>query len=685
MNEEELHKRLLDTFNLEMDEHLQVMAEIISELNANCNEPERLNELFRAAHSLKGAARSVGYSEIEDTCHKFESQLAKIRESEEPISDSDISAAFKNLTKLKSFREESSEKEEMALPSDNNETSFHSQTSKVNQTESAKGTRVASESIRVPSAILDRLLTNTSELKIAASEGDALAADLAHIEKSLFSLPELNSDEVRTPIKEVQEIINSVKSRTKKMLSELHRHLEVLEDTVLQSRLKPFSAACDPVQAFLNAEGKNINFVKVGAELKLDRFVVERLTTILMHLARNSVDHGFEAMLDEEKTEAPQTGNILVDLSREGNNIKLTYSDDGKGIDRERLKQSLQQHGYAIPEQSDVELELLFEPDISTRASVSKVSGRGVGLNAVQSIVSELRGTVTVSSEQGNGVRFVVTIPQYVASFDALIVRQGDTDFAIDSNFIESTCSISASDFEDNCYDNLIEIDGETYPVIGLPPLFSGKELSPGAAVIVLNDARKYVILVNQLIGLESVVARSISQQVGSVPGISGAAIRGGREVALLLDVGYVTKTTMGNYSGQFYPVKNNERTQHPATILVAEDSITTRVLEVTILKEAGYNVIAAEDGEKAWELLCKNTVDAVVSDIDMPSINGFELTRKIRTADTLKDLPIILLTARETPADKVKGLDVGANYYIEKGRFDQSGLLDIIKSLLGT
>ena len=682
MNEEELQKRLIETFHLEMDEHLQVMSEVIPGMKFNSRDEDKLNLLFRAAHSLKGAARSVGNSQVEDICHVFESFLSELKKSDKLISKDDLATALKNLTALKRLRNSNSG--EQILPKDNDLSKSLQQDEEETQRSLVRGAvNYANESIRLPSFILDDLLANTSELKLLVSSGNSVLENIGKVEKVLSHLCTSNRTEAIQDIDKASKMLSSLKEQTKKISSELQNRLKTLEKVVLKSRLKPISDACEPVEAFLRSEERTVNFEARGVHHSTDRYIVERLTTVLMHLARNSIEHGFEDTQERVRQGKAPHCKIEIEVRKEGRNIRLLYADDGKGIDRDRLRKAIVGLGD-VSLNDDINLNVLFQPGVSTSEKVSKVSGRGVGLYAVQCAISEMRGSIAVESTPGNGIQFDLVIPQDLANFDVLIATVADTNIAIDPNHIEYTCSLPSSYKYKNVHNHLIEIEGKTYPIIELPPIFIGKATLAKAAIVLKHNSHKYVLIVDQLVGLESVIVRTLFEQIGESPGLSGAAIRDGRDIALLIDVAHVVSFNLTSPTRRGFTENTNIINKNSRTVLVVEDSITTRILEIAILEEAGYKVLSAEDGEKALALLHANNIDLVVSDVDMPIMNGFELTRKIRATSALKSIPVILLTARENSSDKLAGLEAGANAYMKKGQFDQSGLLEIIKGLIG-
>lgn len=471
------------------------------------------------------------------------------------------------------------------------------------------------------------------------------------------------------------------------------RLADELSQRAMQLRLRPFSDACEHLPRVLRdttrATGKEAKLEIRGGEVEADRAVLQGLGEALLHLVRNAVDHGIEPPETRERMGKPRAGRVQVAASLRADRLVITVSDDGAGIDLDRVRERALQYGWDVPTDASELVQLLFRGGFSTRAETTEVSGRGVGLDVVRSTLERLRGSVDVRWTPGGGATFVLECPLTLATSRVLLVRVGTQSLAIPTAFVERMLRVLPAQIRRAGGRDVIPGDAAPIPVVSLARLLGPPLPEPAAdgavpVVRLLSGDRRLAVLVDELLGEKEVVVRPI-QRLSRLPFyLSGAAILGADEVTLVLNpAGLVAEGLKGAADSRIGHAAAGVDT--PAKrVLVVDDSISTRTLEQSILESAGYQVLTAVDGLDAWRVLQQEQVDLVVSDIEMPRMDGFALCEAIRGSRRMAELPVVLVTALESDAHRARGLEAGADAYILKSSFDQQNLLDVVQQLIG-
>ncbi len=418
-----------------------------------------------------------------------------------------------------------------------------------------------------------------------------------------------------------------------------------------------------------------------------------------MHMIRNSIDHGIETPQEREKFGKPPTATIRLRGYQTGNSIGIEIVDDGRGLDNESIKRTALRHGVCSSEElakmSVNQIQsLIFAPGFSTRTEITELSGRGVGLDVVQSKVEQLKGAIAVESTRGLGCTFRLQLNTTLTTTHVLIVEVNSASYAIPIDFVQTTLLVARSQIFATGGCQTIAIDGQPVSVAWLTDLLQlplTVPTSPKAAeasakllpcIVLQIGTERLGLLVDALLDQQNVVLKPQSKLLQRVRNVSGATILGTGEVCMILNPqdllkSVQKKTGKGTISQEFL-----QEVKKPAILLV-EDSITIRTQVKRILEGAGYDVTAAVDGLDGFNKLKSRNFDAVVSDIQMPNIDGLLLTAKIRQQKEYTELPIILVTTLASDEDKKRGADAGANAYLTKGNFEQKLLLDTLKRLI--
>jgi len=472
-----------------------------------------------------------------------------------------------------------------------------------------------------------------------------------------------------------------------------------LQDKIRNVRMQPISSLFDQfprmIRDLSRNQNKQIRLNIVGEKTEVDRNVLSALKDPLTHILRNAVDHGIESPESREKKAKPLQGVIQLKAAQKGSTIVIQVIDDGRGIDLESVRQQAVSQNI-VPNQkaqslSERELtELIFCSGLSTQTNITDISGRGVGLDVVRRNLEKLQGQITVESELDKGTTMTMIVSLSLATSQVLMVKIDGELLAIPCTTVERILKIPCYEIGQIEGKPAIVVDSEALPLYSLAQLldFSDTVQPYGEdqkiSVIVLSVAEKRLAFrVDELLETREIVIKNMGQQLRRVKNLSGATILGDGQIVMVLNVADLMKSAQHGsaYVRQIDTAPPPPEKKH---ILVVDDSITTRTLEKNILENAGYHVLVCADGQEAWECIQNETFDTVVSDVDMPRMNGFQLAEHVRGDERYKSLPFILVTSLESRADKVRGMEVGADAYIVKGTFDQKELLETIERLIG-
>jgi two-component system chemotaxis sensor kinase CheA len=471
-----------------------------------------------------------------------------------------------------------------------------------------------------------------------------------------------------------------------------------LEDSVRRVRMLPigtlFGLFPRMVRDLGRERGKEVGLQVEGADTEVDRQVLETMKDPLTHLLRNAVDHGIEPPDQREAAGKPRRGTVCLRAAQKGNTIVLEVADDGAGIDLEAVQRAAVERGLLTTQEvaglGDQEtVQLIFLSRLSTLPQVTDLSGRGVGLDVVRENLEQLHGLIEVDTARGQGTTFTLTLPLTMATGQVLLVEVAGQMVALPTTAVERILQVDATGVGRIEGRPAIRADGRPLPLVSLAQVLElpGPEapLAPGQkmSVVVLGVVEKRVAFqVDGLQGTQEVVIKSLGRQLRRVRNVAGATILGTGQVVMILNVADLIKSALVS-SAIAAPLPMELREIPRRRVLVVDDSITTRTLEKNILENAGFQVLVAADGKEAWTLVQGEPLDAVVADVDMPGMDGFVLTEKVKRHERFKELPVVLVTALESPQDRIRGLEAGADAYIAKSTFDQRELLETIERLI--
>ncbi|ENX36149.1 Hpt domain-containing protein [Acinetobacter courvalinii] len=551
-----------------------------------------------------------------------------------------------------------------------------------------------------------RRMEGELESQIIARHGgeDARYADFDPLEMDQYSsLNQLSKSlaESASDLVDFKTTLSEKIRDTEGLLLQQSRIQAEIQESLMRTRLVPFSRLLPRLQRIVRQTASALNrpteLVVNNTEGELDRSILERLVAPFEHMLRNAIDHGIEDREQRLQAKKAETGHIVLNIGRQGTDVVVTFSDDGKGIDVNRIKEKALQTGLMTPDQKleqEEILQFIFHPGFSTAAQVTQISGRGVGLDVVQSDIKALGGHVSVASTYGIGTTFTIRVPTTVAVSDALMVKAGDQQFAFPLAQIDRIVRISPMALEQyfDSQDDYFTIDQERYRlrylsefVAGQPiPRLSGVVHSLPVLLIKGAQGQTTALLVDQLIGSRGqIVVKPVGQQFSSIGVIAGATILGDGQVCLILDGQNIARQAQSTArSKQADESYTKQRYDERRLIMIVDDSVTVRKVTSRLLERQGYDVVTAKDGVDAMEQLETVKPDLMLLDIEMPRMDGFEVTNLVRHHELHRDLPIIMITSRTGEKHRERALSLGVSQYMGKP-FQEEALLENIETLL--
>jgi chemotaxis protein histidine kinase CheA len=440
--------------------------------------------------------------------------------------------------------------------------------------------------------------------------------------------------------------------------------------------------------------GKDIVLVVEGGDIELDKKMIEKLGDPLVHMLRNSLDHGIEPPEERRKAGKPGTGTVKLSACYDAGSVLIELSDDGGGIPLEKIKErALRKKMFSEDELNDMPesalVDLIFQPGFSTSSIVTDVSGRGVGMDvARRNIVEELRGSFRIETKRGRGTSFFIRLPLTLAVMRVLLVDVADTVFAIGAHYVSEIIRVPKDELITVVNKRAVRLREEIIPVASMTSLLNiparGKtERNDVLIAIVHTGGEKLGLIIDALRDEEDMVIKPLPAHMKNIRLVSGVIISGRNEIINVVHVPAVIEAA--GEIREVKPLKGTAGEEGSAIhILVVDDSINTREIEKSILESYGYKVDLAGDGLEALEKIREFKYSVVITDVEMPRLDGFSLTERLRNDEAHKDIPVIIVTSREKEEDKKRGIMVGADAYIVKGAFDQSNLLETVQNLIG-
>ena len=541
-----------------------------------------------------------------------------------------------------------------------------------------------------------QVLFRQEQMAVESGEFDPLEMDrYTQLQQLTRSLIESASDLLDFK----STLLNKIRD-TETILLQQSRINTDLQEGLMRSRMVPFSSKLPKLRHIIRQVSselnKSVNFEFDNVEGELDRSILEKMVAPLEHMLRNAVDHGIEDAATRIELGKPEKGRITLTLSREGGDIVLRLVDDGRGINVEKVRQKAIERKLmnASAQLSDQDiLQFILHAGFSTAETVTQISGRGVGMDVVNNEIKQIGGSLSIDSTLNKGTTFTVRLPFTVSVNRALLVVIGDDLFAVPLNTIEGIALIKTKELR-NYYSNAdakFEYANNAYQVRYLATIMSMQarpkledENLPVPMLLVHNGDQHVALQVDQLQSSREIVVKSLGPQFNLVQGLSGVTIMGDGNVVVILDLHeLIRRDLISDQHSSILPAVDNEKSpkDNNLLVMVVDDSVTVRKVTTRLLEREGFEVITAKDGVEAMNMLQDYHPDVMLLDIEMPRMDGFEVTRNIRSSSRLKHLPIIMITSRTGEKHRQRGLDLGVNVYMGKP-FQEEQLLKNIANL---
>ncbi len=505
----------------------------------------------------------------------------------------------------------------------------------------------------------------------------------------------LNSNQQR--LNSLGNLVNNLKVRADEDVSSLDIIADRLESGIQDLRQLPLSTVFNiyprMVRDLARQQGKEIELVIVGGDTKADKKILEEIKDPLLHLVRNAIDHGIETPAERIAQGKPQKATLILRGYQIGSSIGIEISDDGRGLDLESIcttairKRVRTEAELAAMSESEIQ-SLIFASGFSTRTQITELSGRGVGLDVVRANVERLKGSIQVTSTPGSGCKFQIRLSTSLATTKVLIVNLNQTTYALPLEFIQTMITLSCQDIyeiEDNptiTFENQHTSIAWLANLLQLPTLEDYTQKKNNLFCIILQTGSdRFGVIVDDLVDQQDIVIKPQSKLLKRIPNITGATILGSGEVCMILNPWDLLHSLRnGSWQAVSPPVETKIAKNR---LLLVEDSIIIRTQMQRSLRGAGYDVVVAEDGLAGLQQIQAQDFDIVLSDVEMPKMNGLEMTASIRQNSKYKQLPIVLLTTLASDEDKRRGHEAGANAYLTKGNFSQQVLFDTLNQLI--
>lgn len=739
---------LRDLFRIEAEEQTKALTDALLALEKDPCQGDRLECCMRAAHSLKGAARIVGLHPAVTVAHAMEDLFVLAQSGEVRLAPAQIDLLLSGVDLLSSLAaapepEDGFDADIWQVDADRFAAGLTAapgadEVAPVGSEVPVPATPVPMVEPALPAALPERPGENGDRaLRVSAENlnrlldmaGESLIETrrLAPLEHSLLRLKrmqhqaagaldalqaalpmELLDERALTALEEARRRLLDCRRQLAGGMDELeasnHRTTNLahrLYNQALMVRMRPFADGMGAfprmVRDLARELGKQVRFEILGDRTQVDRDILEKLDAPLGHLLRNALDHGMEGPEERRAAGKPAEGTIRVEASHHAGALQIIVADDGRGIDPETIRRAIVARALATGETaarlSENELlEFLFLPGFTMKSDVTEISGRGVGLDIVQEMIRQVRGRVRIHSRPGEGTRFRLELPLTLSVVRALLVEIGAEPYAFPFAHIAGAMKIPADQVRTVEGRQHILVNGEAVGLVAAHQVLgcAAPEASPDELCVVLLGAagHMFALAVDRFVGGRELVVQPLDSRLGKIKDISAASLTEDGAPLLIVDVEDMLRSLEKlAATDRLAPIRREagvEAGLRRKRVLVVDDSFTVRELQRKLLDHHGYDVEVAVDGMDGWNALRGGGFDLVVSDIDMPRMDGIELVRRIRHDPVLKAMPVMILSYKDREEDRQRGLEVGADYYLTKGSFQNDALIDAVIDLIG-
>lgn len=708
-------RKFIARFIEEAKDHLGRLAAGLSELEQGRTDSEQINSLFRSAHTLKGSAKMLKLEPIAQVAHSLEDLLSALRDARIALNPSIVALLYQGVDSLsdhiaqliKSNQVDPLNTADLQLCQQLSAAAEGPAAVAAQRVEShavptvAAGAKAemtqpeltASDTVRVKLDKLEELIKLMGELVSSHAEMRELAITSRRLE---LQLQQHMSGDLPLTMQAFSRDMRDIVLAQEKLMQELH-------DKTLQMRMLPLAIVLDPAarlaRDMARSLGKQVECRISGSEIELDRQMIDQLADPIIHLLRNALDHGIEnpeVRLGKGKS---AQGHLHISARQDAGWVVLEVRDDGVGISLAAIREKALKKGLVSQQQladmSDQQItDLIFEPGFSTSTMITEYSGRGVGMDVVKSsVVDGLQGVISLQTRVDEGTCMTMRLPLSLAMMRVLLIRAGQQVLGFTAQYVTELLRVAPNALINVADRNAVIIRNEFVPVIQLVDLLNlpqdnalkkaqSRQRSDLLLLVIRVHTEKLALVVDELLDERDLVIKQLPEHLRSNPLISGMVTTGHNELVSLIHVPYVLD--IARKARQPAQNRTQEAQDTPRKrILVVDDSLNTREIERDVLEAWGYHVTLAEHGQEGLDKALAEEFDAVLTDVEMPIMDGFTLTARLREHERYRDRPIIIITSREKESDRRRGIEVGADAYIVKGSFDQNSLVDTLKVLL--
>ena len=680
--------KYLQIFCREAEEHLASLQSGLLVLERNPSRADLLHELLRNAHTLKGSARMVGLSDISAITHVMEEQLQGMEAGSRTVDAAGIDLLLKGTDAVALITAALSRGEAPGLDVERFVAQYERGELGQVTLDHAPETppEQLSDTVRASVKTLDAMVNLVGEMIINRKRLEAKLSTLKEIAQAM-------DPGAAAPLMDFRRELEEDVLYLDYLIAELQGKTMGLRMLPLKSISEGFDRLVRDLSQKL---GKEVRLELIGTSIEMDRVLLEGLKPMLIHLLTNAVCHGIEAPKERSAAGKSREGVIRITARHEGESVVLEIRDDGGGMDPARIKATALARGVidsreALELRDEDALYLTLRPGFSTAETVTEVSGRGVGMDVVRKNMDRVKGNLTLKSELGSFCEIVLRLPLTLSVLGALIVQSGAETFAVPLGHVQEILKIRDPDITTLGGREVIKVRGATTPLLSLARLLGlperqGREQPSKISVLVLKLCdQRIACTVDAHLGNTEVVVKGLGGQFKNVKFLFGATILGDGNPALILNVPDLFAASADSGQPSLRRARGEESAANSrGRVLVVDDSITTRTMERSILVTHGYRVETAVSGEDALDQALAGRFDLVISDVEMPGINGFQLTRNLRALEAYRATPIIVVSSLSRDEDKRQALEAGAQAYIMKGAFDQGLLLETVEMLIG-
>jgi two-component system, chemotaxis family, sensor kinase CheA len=704
-------EELRDIYRTATAERLQKLEASLLRLEKQPSDSQSIDEFLREAHTLKGDSRMLGVMDVEKITHQIEDRIAAVKRGETRLSDPLFDRLYQGLDAIRELIHEAVTGTKAAIDlvqimarlteEEGEETApIAPLIALEEETVTAPDTL---DTIRVAADKLDRLMGQAGELTVTTAR---LVRQMAEIEELIDFRDEWQRDAKgsieRQRLETLGILLDRLKNASDDNITRLDAVTGELDVGIRQLRLLPLDSLFNlfprMVRDLSREQGKEIDLIIEGGDIPADKRIIEEMKDPLLHILRNAIDHGIET--PEERISIGKSPRATIRLKgySDGSLVGIEVSDDGRGLDLEKIKQTAIRRGLYTPAQLDrLSAEqlrsLIFAPGFSTRDSVTAISGRGIGLDAVRTTIERLKGTLTLNSSPGRGCVFRADLRATLATTSVLILKTAGVICAFPVESVEMVRLLSAAEIVDQDGKSWLTLGDRLVPIarlaelLELPvtvpesPAVAGESKGLFSCAIIRVGEERIALWVDEVIDQQEVIVKTPCKLLKRVRNVTGSTILGTGEVCTILN----PLDLLATVNQGFRPAMVIETATAIVRrkLLLVEDSIVIRTQLQRLLTAAGYEVAIAQDGLEGLQQLEIDRFDAIVSDVEMPNLNGWEMTTRIRQNQNYRDLPIVLVTTLASEEHRRIGAEAGASAYLTKGDFDQRLLLKTLRDLI--